>query len=178
MKTRKPSTTQNLIIAAMLLALAFFLPFLTGQVPQIGRMLSPIHIPAMLGAFVLPLPWAVPLAFLMPILRSSIFTMPVMVPMALTMAFELATYALVIGLLAPRLAKGVVGIILTLIAAMVLGRLVYGLAFFVIQRLAGGPFQFSALLTALTVEALPGIILQLIIIPPIVLALRKVAISD
>lgn len=172
MKTTK-TTTIHLTFSALLLALALFLPFLTGQIPEIGRMLSPLHIPAMLAGFVLPLPWAVPLAFAMPLVRSLIFSSPPMLPMAITMAFELATYALVISILAKRLAKSFTGIILTLIAAMVVGRLVYAIAFYIVMLAMGNPFNLQAVITGLTVEGLPGIIVQLVLIPPIVLALRS-----
>lgn len=173
MKTAKQSAILNLTISAMLLALAMFLPFLTGQIPQFGRMLSPLHIPAMLAGFILPLPWAVPLAFIIPIVRSLIFSMPSMVPMAVTMAFELATYALVIGLIYKRPAKSYFSILIALIPAMVIGRIVYALVFFIVMSLTAGTFNLSVVITGLTVEGLPGVIVQLLIVPPIVLAVEK-----
>ena len=173
MKTAKQSAILNLTISAMLLALAMFLPFLTGQIPQFGRMLSPLHIPAMLAGFILPLPWAVPLAFIIPIVRSLIFSMPPMVPMAVTMAFELATYALVIGLIYKRPAKSYFSILIALIPALVIGRIVYALVFFIVMSLTAGTFNLSAVISGLTVEGLPGVIVQLLIVPPIVLAVEK-----
>ena len=173
MKTAKQSAILNLTISAMLLALAMFLPFLTGQIPQFGRMLSPLHIPAMLAGFILPLPWAVSLAFIIPIVRSLIFSMPPMVPMAVTMAFELATYALVIGLIYKRPAKSYFSILIALIPAMVIGRIVYALVFFIVMSLTAGTFNLSVVITGLTVEGLPGVIVQLLIVPPIVFAVEK-----
>lgn len=170
---RKRSNSRNLTISALLLALAFVLPFFTGQIPQIGMMLSPMHIPAMLAGFILPLPWAVGIAFIMPLLRSMIFQIPVMLPMALTMAFELASYALIISLLAKVLAKSWPGIIATLLIAMAGGRIVFTIANFIILNLMGIPFNFSTVFKALTIGGLPGIIVQLILIPPLVIALRR-----
>lgn len=172
---RKQTTTvtRNITFSAILLALAFVLPYFTGQLQAIGRMLSPLHIPAMLSAFVLPLPWAVLVSFIIPIIRSAIFTMPPMVPMALTMAFEMATYALVIGLLNKRLGNDWLKIIIKLVIAMVLGRIVYIIAFYLLLLTMNGQFNFQAVVYGLTVEGLPGIIVQLLLIPPIVLALKK-----
>ena len=49
---KKLSNTRTLTLAAMFLALAFVLPFLTGQIPQIGSMLCPMHIPVLLCGFI------------------------------------------------------------------------------------------------------------------------------
>ncbi len=177
-RKQKQSPGRNIAIAAMLLALAFVLPFLTGQIPQIGMMLSPMHIPAMLAGFVLPLPWAVPLAFVMPLLRSLLFSIPVMMPVALTMAFELAAYALIIALVAPKLAKAWPGIIATLLIAMVGGRIVYSIANFFILNTIGIPFELGTVVKSLTIGGLPGIVVQLILIPPLVLALRRAGVRS
>ena len=42
---------RSLIYAALCLALCLYLPFLTGQIPQIGKALSPMHIPVLLCGF-------------------------------------------------------------------------------------------------------------------------------
>jgi uncharacterized membrane protein len=39
---------KKLTVSAMMLAIALLLPFLTGQLPAIGNMLSPMHIPVLL----------------------------------------------------------------------------------------------------------------------------------
>lgn len=171
-KQRK-SPGRNMALAALLLALAFVLPLLTGQIPQIGMMLSPMHIPAMLAGFILPLPWAVALAFVMPLLRSLLFSIPIMLPMALTMAFELAAYALIISWLAPKLAQTLPGIIATLLIAMAGGRVVYAIANYFILNAMGIPFNLATVFKALTIGGLPGIIIQLLLLPPLVLALRR-----
>ena len=48
---KKRNDIVKLTLAAMFLALAFILPFLTGQIPQIGSMLCPMHIPVLLCGF-------------------------------------------------------------------------------------------------------------------------------
>ena len=57
MNTKTRSTTRDLVLAALFLALAFVLPMITGHVPQIGNMLCPMHFPVLLAGFVLGGPW-------------------------------------------------------------------------------------------------------------------------
>ena len=74
MKTRTPSPARKLVLAALFLALAFVLPLLTGQVPQVGSMLCPMHFPVLLCGFVLGGPWGLAVGFAAPLLRSVLFT--------------------------------------------------------------------------------------------------------
>ncbi len=88
-------STKQLTVSALLFALGLVLPFLTGQVPQIGNMLLPMHFPVFLCGW----QYALFLGFLLPICRSMIFGMPHMFPVAIAMAFELAAYGLIAGLI-------------------------------------------------------------------------------
>ena len=97
MKTKPNSPARNIVLAALFLALAFVLPMITGHVPQIGNMLCPMHFPVLLAGFVLGGPWGLALGFLAPLLRSVLFGMPPLYPIAISMAFELATYGAVSG---------------------------------------------------------------------------------
>lgn len=99
MKTKNTQTVRQLVLAALFLALAFVLPLLTGQVPKVGNMLCPMHFPVLLCGFVLGGPWGLAVGFAAPLLRSVLFGMPPMFPVAISMAFELAAYGLVSGLL-------------------------------------------------------------------------------
>ena len=83
---------QKLTYSALYLAIALVLPFLTGQIPQIGSMLCPMHIPALLCGFVCGWGWGLAVGFIAPLLRSVLFGMPDMFPTAVSMAFELAVY--------------------------------------------------------------------------------------
>lgn len=47
---------RNLVYAGAALALCLVLPFLTGQIPQIGSALCPMHIPVLLAGFLCG-PW-------------------------------------------------------------------------------------------------------------------------
>jgi len=92
MNTKTRSATRDLVLAALFLALAFVLPMITGHVPQIGNMLCPMHFPVLLAGFVLGGPWGLALGFAAPLLRSVLFGHAPMYPIAIAMAFELATY--------------------------------------------------------------------------------------
>ena len=124
MRTHSKDTSARVLrltYSALYLAIALVLPFLTGQIPQIGSMLCPMHIPALLCGFVCGWPWGLAVGFIAPLLRSALFGMPTMFPAAVAMAFELAAYGAVAGLLYRVLPKRTGCIYVALIAAMVAG---------------------------------------------------------
>ena len=90
---------QKLVLAALCLALCMVLPFLTGQIPEIGSALSPMHIPVLLAGFLCGPWWALAVGAVAPVLRFALFGMPPIFPTGLAMCFELATYGLISGLL-------------------------------------------------------------------------------
>ena len=83
----KQTNVRNLVLSAMFLALGLTLPFLTGQIPQIGQMLCPMHIPILLCGLVCGWKWGGVIGFITPLLRSVLFGMPVMFPNGIAMAF-------------------------------------------------------------------------------------------
>jgi hypothetical protein len=159
----------------MFLSLALLMPFLTSQIPEIGSKLLPMHLPVMLCGFVCGPFWGAAVGASAPILRSMIFTRPEMVPSALAMAFELATYAFVVGLLYQKFSKNIFMFYISLITAMVSGRLVWGGVMFVLIFLgmAKGEIGFSIIWARTVLQGIPGITLQLIAIPLIVNVLKK-----
>ena len=178
MKTKTRSATRDLVLAALFLALAFVLPMITGHVPQIGNMLCPMHFPVLLAGFVLGGPWGLALGFAAPLLRSVLFGMPPMFPIAISMAFELAAYGAVSGWLYLRVKHTLPMTYATLAAAMVAGRLVWGAVRFVLAGLSGSSFPFSAFLSGALFTAVPGIIAQLVLIPLIITALQKARVVE
>ena len=166
---------RKLTYAALCLALALVLPFLTGQIPEIGSMLCPMHIPALLCGFLCGAPWGLAVGLVAPIMRSLLTGgFPPMFPTAVAMAFELAAYGFVSGFLYRRMPKKLSSAYTALICAMVCGRVVWGLIMALLM-MNGNGFTFAAFLAGAFTNAIPGIILQLLIIPPAVLALRKVS---
>ncbi|NLG25015.1 MAG: ECF transporter S component [Clostridiales bacterium] len=165
---------RNMTYAAMCLALGLVLPLLTGNIPQFGRMLSPMHIPALLCGFLCGWPYGLVVGFVMPLLRSLIFQMPApLFPNALAMAFELAAYGVASALLYRALPRHIGHLYLALVASMLIGRAVWGLATAVLMAAAGNPFTWALFLAGAFVNAWPGIALHIVVIPPVVLALRK-----
>ena len=166
--------TKKLVLAAMFLALALVLPFLTGQIPQVGSMLCPMHIPVLLCGFFCGWQWGLAVGLIAPILRSLTLGMPPMFPTALCMAFELATYGAVSGLLYSLLPKKkITSIYISLLTAMIAGRLVWGLARFLCTGLDVSQFGLAAFWTGAVTTAIPGIIVQIILIPLLVMTLDR-----
>ena len=178
MNTKTKSPARDLVLAALFLALAFVLPMITGHVPQIGNMLCPMHFPVLLAGFVLGGPWGLALGFIAPLLRSLLFGMPPMFPIAISMAFEMAAYGVVSGWMYRKVPHTLPMTYATLVTAMVAGRLVWGAVRFVLAGLTGSSFPFSAFLSGALLTAIPGIIAQLILIPLIVTALKKAKFMD
>lgn len=173
MKTQATnSEIGKLTYAAMCLALCIVLPFLTGQIPQIGSALCPMHLPVLLAGYLCGPWWAMGVGAVAPLLRHLWLGMPPLLT-ALGMAFELAAYGLVVGLAYRKLPKTTGGIYLALICAMIVGRIVWGCAMLVILGVTGGVFTWSAFLAGALLNAIPGIAVQLVLIPALVLALRR-----
>ena len=164
---------KKLTLSAMFLALAFVMPFLTGQIPQIGSMLCPMHIPILLCGFFCGAHWGLGIGFISPILRSFVLGMPVMFPNAFCMAFELAAYGFVSGWLHNKLPKKKVYVYVSLLSAMIIGRLVWGAVMFCSMGFEASKFGLSAFFAGAVLNAVPGIILQVIIIPVLVITLEK-----
>lgn len=153
----------------MFLAIAYVLPFFTGQIPQIGSMLCPMHIPVLLCGFICGWPWGLAVGLLAPLLRSVVLGMPPLFPTAICMAFELATYGAMTGVFYKRLPKKKGFVYVSLIASMIAGRLVWGLAMMVCMGIKGGSFGAAAFLAGAVTNAIPGIVLQIVVIPIIVM---------
>ena len=163
----------KLVYASLFLALALALPFLTGQIPQIGAMLTPMHFPVLLCGYLCGWQWGMVVGFAAPLLRSVLFGMPVMYPMAVCMALELATYAAVSGMLYQSLPQKRCFLYLSLAVAMISGRLVWGLARFLCAGLDADAFGLSAFWAGAVGMSIPGILLQLVIVPVLVTVAEK-----
>ena len=160
--------TQTMVYAALFLALAYALPFLTGQIPEIGSMLCPMHVPVLLCGFICGWSWGLAVGFMAPLLRSLTLGMPVLFPKAVCMAAELAVYGAVAGIAYRLLPKRKGYIYCALVIAMLTGRAVWGGAMYLCMGLTGGCFTLAAFTASAFTGALPGIAIQLLLIPPIV----------
>ena len=173
----KALNVRRLVYAALFLALALVLPFLTGQIPQIGSMLSPMHIPVLLCGFLCGWPWGLAVGFIAPLLRSVLFGMPPMFPGAVAMAFELAVYGAVSGWLRRKLPRTEWMVYPVLVIAMIAGRVVWGIARLILAGLSGGAFTWAAFIAGAVTSAIPGIILHIVLIPILVIALERAGLS-
>lgn len=165
---------KKITISAMLFALGIVLPFLTGQIPQIGSMLLPMHLPVFLCGLICGAKYGALVGALLPLTRSLLFGMPPMYPSALAMAFELATYGFVSG--AVYFFKNyrcLKSLFRALVSAMLCGRLVWAVAMVLLMGLKGNSFTIHAFLSGAFFNAIPGIILQFALIPAIMVALDK-----
>lgn len=172
---RNRSPLLNLTLSALCLALAYVLPFFTGQIPQIGAMLAPMHIPVLLCGFLCGWPWGLAVGALAPLTRSLILGMPKLFPSAVCMCFELAVYGAVAGLLYRLLPRKKGYIYVALLGAMVAGRLVWGAAMWVCMGFTGGSFTLAAFMAGAVTNAIPGIVLQIVLIPVLVMVLERSA---
>ena len=164
---------RKIVLSGLLIALGIMLPFLTGQIPQIGSMLLPMHIPVLLCGFFCGWKYGLAVGFITPLLRSMIFGMPPFLT-ALAMAFELATYGVVTGVFNKMLAGKKLRVYISLIAAMIVGRVVWGLVSLVIYGVTNAAFTWQIFIGGALLNAIPGIVLQLIVVPVLVMAVEKV----
>lgn len=168
---------RRLTYSALFLAIALVLPFITGQIPEVGSALSPMHIPVLLCGFMVGWPWGAAVGFIAPLLRSVLFGMPAMFPNAMAMAFELAVYGFLSGLLYKKLPRSTGNTYLTLVISMVAGRLVWGAVRVILSGLSGSAFTWAMFLAGAVTNAIPGIILHLVLIPILVTAMDRAGLS-
>lgn len=177
-KTDRPGRqTRRLVIAALLLAVGLVIPQLFHGVPQGGNIFLPMHIPVLLAGFLLGPAYGLGLGAALPLLSSLVLGMPPLARLPF-MVGELMAYGLASGLFYRRLRGVKGGILLTLLAAMVSGRAVYALllagATYLLHIECGG---VVAVVTA-TVTGVPGLVIQLVLIPTLVYALKRGGILD
>lgn len=163
----------SLVLSAMFLAVGLVLPFLTGQIPQIGNMLLPMHIPVLLCGLICGWQYGGSVGFVLPLLRYALFGAPPM-PGGLAMAFEMAAYGILAGFLyAHSRWQCVVSLYRSLLLAMVGGRVVWAAARLVLMGVSQVPFSWELFLSGALLTAIPGIILQLVFIPALMVTLDR-----
>ncbi len=170
----KKELTKNMVLSAMFMAIGMVLPFFTGQIPQIGKMLLPMHIPVFLCGLICGWQYGAIIGLILPLLRSMVFGMPVFFPTAISMSLELLTYGLVAGLMY-QLSKWqcIVSLYRAIIVAMISGRIVWGTSQLLLLSIKGESFTGKAFMAGALLNSIPGIIIQLVLIPAIMLALHR-----
>ena len=168
MKSQLKFSAKKLVTAAMLLALGMILPTLTHSIGA-GAVILPMHIPVLLGGLLLGAPWGAALGFLLPYL-SSLTGMPPLFPTAVAMSLELCAYGAFTGLFYRKLRWNIYP---ALIASMLIGRIVSGIVNATLLSAVGSTYTFRIFFTASFVTGLPGIVIQVVLIPVIVMLLEK-----
>lgn len=161
--------TKNLVYAAGCLAIGIILALLFHLFGGgFGSILLPMHIPVLLCGFLCGPLFGAACGILLPLLSSLMIGMPPIFPVATAMMFELCTYGLLSGLLYKK-----TNVYISLIAAMLGGRIIGGAANALFFGMAGKTYGFAAFVTSSFVTALPGIFIQLGLIPLLVIALTR-----
>lgn len=168
------NNVKKLAVTAMLFAVGMVLPFFIGQIPAIGKMLLPMHIPVLLCGFIVGWQYGALIGFLLPIVRGLVFGMPPLYPNAIAMAFEMAAYGFVSGYLYSHARWQCTKMLyISLVTAMLAGRLVWAFAEVILLGIGGNTFTWEMFAAGAFLNAIPGIIVQLVLIPLIMVALRR-----
>lgn len=158
------------------MAIGMALPFFTMQIPQIGSMLLPMHIPVLVCGLICGWQCGGIVGFILPLFRYAVFGMPPM-PSCISMAFELAAYGIIAGFLYEHSRwKCIVSLYRALITAMLGGRIVWGMVQILLVGMTGEAFTWKMFMAGAFINAIPGIILQLVLIPALMLALDRTGI--
>lgn len=166
-------SVRKLVLAAMFLALCMVLPFLTGQVPEIGSMLLPMHLPVLIAGFVLGAPYGALIGLIAPFLRFFLFGMPPIFPTGASMAVEMCVYGLAAGAFYRLFPKKHAFVYVSLVLSMIVGRIAWGAAQYVFLMINGSALTVKMFMAGAFINAWPGIILQLVLVPAVVIALQK-----
>lgn len=167
------TNTRKMVLSALFLALGIILPFFTGQIPAIGSKLLPMHLPILLCGLICGWQYGLAIGLITPLLRSLLLGMPPLFPIATAMAFELATYGFLAGIIYQSLSKKTLNVYITLVLSMIGGRIVWGIVSAILFGIAGIPFSFKIFIAGAIINAIPGIIIQLILIPVIMVAFNR-----
>lgn len=172
--------------ATLCTAAAVLLPMVTQQIPQVGAQLPAMQFPVLLCGFLCGGGLGFAAGFAAPLIRSLAFGVPLMYPDALVAAISLACLGSFAGKLYHSSKRSVLMTFVSLLAAMALGRLVYGVADLIAFYLTtvGMTFTGTALtetlaaflpqyLDAIFYDVLLGMAIQIVLIPAIVIPLRN-----
>lgn len=168
----RSTTTRNIIFTALCIAIGLLLPQLVKFVPVAypGAVLLPMHIPVLVCGFLCGWRFGAVSGIVTPMLASLLTGMPPLFPNAVSMMFELAAYGLLTGLLYKLTNRK---IFLTLIGAMLGGRIVLGLVNALLFSIADNVYGLAIFISGAFITALPGIIIQLILVPIIIRSLER-----
>lgn len=164
----KTVSTIKMILAGLLTGLGIIIPIAFHTLSISGSVFLPMHIPVLLTGLLCGWNYGLIAGIIVPILSSMITGMPLLYPVAIAMAVELATYGAVIAIVSKK-----TNVTISLIISMICGRLTLGIANVILLGLSGKSYAWSMFITGAFLTALPGIVIQLILIPMIYMFFKK-----
>lgn len=175
MKAKTRNTTYKIVLSGVFLALGYILAWFSANSQFIGQKFLPMHLTVLICGFICGAPYGAIVGALTPLLKSISTGVPVLMPTAIIMMLELAAYGAVAGFVYKRFPKKLIYAYISLASAMLVGRLVWaGATFIAYTFFTHATFTFELVLAQTVTGCIPGIILQLVLVPPIVLSLKKV----
>lgn len=164
---------KKMIISALFIALGIILPLIFHQFGIAGRIFLPMHWPVILAGCLLSPLWGALVGVLCPSMSFLISGIP-RLPSLPLMIPELLTYGFLAGLLVPRngLKSWAQGILI-LLPVLIGGRLIYGIAAALLGPLLLGIDKPLAYISAALLSGIPGIIIILLLLPPLVIRIQK-----
>ncbi len=164
--------TRQLVLTALFIAIGIVLPQAFHMIPNAGGIFLPMHIPILISGFAVGPLFGLLCGILTPVLSHFIFSMPP-TPVLPGMLCELAVYGLMTGIFNRiiKIKNDYAKAYVVLILAMLCGRVTYGILNALIFK--AGSYSMNVWISAAFVTAIPGIIIQLILIPVLVVRLKK-----
>ena len=170
--TKSMKTSKRIVFCAVCIALCVVLPMAFHAIPNGGTLFSPMHIPVLLCGLICGAKYGLLCGIFGPLLSSLLTGMPGAGYLP-QMMIELAAYGFFSGLFANiiHLGNGFADLMVSLIGAMLAGRVIAGLARALI--FAKGSYAFSMWFASFFANMIPGLILHIVLIPVVVYALQK-----
>ena len=174
---RNMNKTKQIVLTALFIAIGVVLPQAFHMIPNAGSIFLPMHIPVLVAGYIVGPFYGAICGFLTPLLSHFIFGMPP-APMLGQMLCELTVYGLMTGLLNKvlKIENEYVKAYAVLILSMLCGRFVYGILNALIFK--AGNYSLQMWLSAAFIKAVPGIIIQLLLIPVLVVRLQKIKLFE
>jgi len=162
--------TKDLVMASVLLAIGILLPLIIHISGINGAIFLPMHIPVLIAGLIVGSPLGFIIGILSPIVNNLLTGMPP-IPILWIMIVELAIYGLLSGYLYRRIKMSLLP---SLILSMIIGRIGAALTLLALGMGFGLSVPpMNIYIKGITLTALPGIIIQIILIPAIIRAYEK-----
>lgn len=163
---------KQLVYSSIFLALSVVLPTIIGKLPQIGRALCPMHFPVLICGFICGPTYASVVGAIAPVINFLLTGKP-SGPTLIAMTFELMAYGTTTGILSKFFPSKTLYVYISLVTAMIIGRILSGIVNVLIYGLLGKNYTWEVFVAMTFVSSIPGIVLQLLIVPPIINRLAK-----